>query len=527
MNTANLLTRFAPFLLAFTTALAWEPHSIRAAESPDHTVRPNILLIMVDDMGYSDLGCYGGEIETPHLDRLAAGGLRFTRFYNNAKCQPTRASLISGVHEERFQNHRNLGPDRHRAASFGDVLGAAGYYTVSAGKWHNSIDATKWGFERYSGMEGGCNYFNPGEKREGEPAPANFRNPRFLLWNHEGELSRWTPEDPDFYVTDYLTTYLMQALGDPRRAGRPFFAFLSFNAPHWPLQAPEEDIAEYEGVYDAGYDAIRQARYRRQVEMGLLDPATAPLTPTQGDWNDVEDKADEARLMQVHAAMVDRVDDNIGRLLAHLETTGELDNTLIFFLSDNGAAAEDYDIDKSVPAGPMDSFRCFRQNWANVSNTPLHNYKKSTWHGGHLTPLIVHGPGVENVGGFCREVGHVVDLSATFYDLAGAEYPAERDGVALLSLDGKSLVPLLRGESRPGHEFLAWKWNTRTALLKDGFKIIGNNGKNWQLFDLSQDLTEMNDISGQNPELTRELSAQWQVWHEDVSRDAEASSVVR
>ena len=514
------------------------------AFAADDPPRPNIVLIMADDMGYSDIGSYGGEIDTPNLDALAAGGLRFTQFYNNAKCAPTRASLLTGLYSQQVGVVN--GPERMRnSATLAEVLKPAGYRTLMVGKWHAEELPVERGFDRYFGLADGCaNFFNPGVRREGEAQPAEKNYPR--KWADGLEVMRpFTPSDPDFYATDAFTDHALDYLNEVR--DEPFFLYVAYTAPHYPLQALPEDIAKYRGKYLKGWDALREERYARMIDMGIVD-AKWPLSPRDDRvpaWEDVEDveKWDLAGLkgnkpdgvtaqeavnrdswdlkMAVYAAMVDRMDQNIGRIVEKIEAMGQKDNTLILFLSDNGGCAEIRHQTQDVPPGAVDSYRTVDPPWANVQNTPFRQYKRWNHEGGTATPLIAHWPKVIAANALTHQPGHIIDVMATVMDLSGATYPATRAHEVVPSLEGKSLLPILRGEVREAHERIYWQFTDCKAVREGDWKLVQAGGAKWELYNLAADRTELNDLTAQHPDRVAAMAAAWDAWSERVSRAPE------
>jgi arylsulfatase len=393
--------------------------------------KPNILFILVDDMGYSDLGCYGGEINTPNIDSLANNGLRFTQMYNTAKCMPSRACLLTGVYAQQ------CGMDKRpvaikNAVTLGEVLRTAGYRTLASGKHHGTENLFERGFDHYYGLRDGCsNLWNPGVKRDGKT------------------YAPYTPEDRNFYITDAFTDKPLAWLDEKELEDKPFFLYLAYTAPHYPLHAWPEDIAKYKGNYDAGYAAIQQARYQRMVDIGLVDPHKTPFTPLKdSEWSKLsgEELAKEIKRMEIYAAMLDRVDQNIGKILAKLKAQGKLDNTLIMFASDNGGCAEGAGAKikstKLEDLGTVASYEEVGKNWATVQNTPLRNWKNYSHEGGIRTPFIVSWQaGIKNGGGFCHEPAHFIDIMSTLVDLTGASYPKTFSGKAVIPMQGVSLLP--------------------------------------------------------------------------------------
>ena len=458
----------------------------RAPTARPAAPRPNVLLILADDMGFSDLGCYGSEIPTPNLDRLAAEGVRFTQFTNTSKCSPSRASLLTGAYAHA------VGMDRQPVAIEGastvaEVLGQAGYRTFMTGKHHGTQNPTTLGFDRYFGLrDGACNYFNPGEQRTGQSAPAQKRPNR--AWCIDGETLRpFTPEDPDFYTTDAFTDAALGYLDATAESDDPFFLYVAYNAPHDPLQAPAEEIIRHAGIYDVGYEPIRAARLEKQRSMGLFEAPLTASEPEHGPWDTLpeSERADQARRMQVYAAMITRLDANVGRLITRLEQQGRLESTLILFASDNGASAENVQIGDG-PIGAIDRWSSLQKRWANVCNTPFAKFKNHSLEGGIRSPLIAHWPGgIVDPGRFVRAPGHLVDLMPTLVDLAGARYPAS--------------------------------WEPEGPVPHGRWKLVQHGDEAWHLFDLSIDRIESNDLAAEHPDVRARLIRLWEAWRLDPS----------
>jgi arylsulfatase len=513
-------------LLIASLSLSAGNVAIDPAEAHKAVARPNILLILADDMGFSDLGCYGSEIATPNLDRLAAGGLRFTQFYNAARCCPTRAALLTGVYPHQAGVGHMLGNWRPPAYSNGlgescstiaELLRTGSYRTYHVGKWHvgglGRGDARNHpmnrGFDHAYGSGGGGNYF--------------------ALRPLYRERDNVEPGD-DFYATDAFSAAAVEFLERHGRdhAGPPFFLHLCYTAPHFPLHAKPEDIARYRGKYRDGWDALRARRYARQEALGIIDEAWAlsPRDPAARSWNDVpEAERDEWDLrMAVYAAMIDCMDQGIGRVLEAVRSIGAEENTVVMFLSDNGASAEFLD---SWPnparghtpgsvTGTRESHRCLEVGWANAANTPFREHKMWVHEGGIATPLIVSWPkGIAARGELTREVGHVIDLLPTCLELAEVPYPNSLDGRALSPPEGKSLVPVFRGEAI-GPRALAWEHEGNRAIRVGDRKLVATFRGAWELYDLNADRTELRNLAAEQPEEVRELSAQWQQWADRV-----------
>jgi arylsulfatase len=479
------------FLLAGTGSAMAE-----ASVKPE-PARPNVVMILVDDMGWSDIGAYGGEIRTPHLDRLAEQGVRFTRCYNTAKCFPSRAALLTGVYAQSSGMASRPAKIQY-AATVGEVLRKAGYHTLAVGKHHGKDNLFDRGFDRYYGLRDGvCNHFNPGLRREGEPEPANRVLPR--IWVDDEKVFETTDPDyqhyfpPGFYSTDAFTEKALEFLDEVGDSQKPFFLYLAYTAPHDPLQAWPEDIAKYKGIYDAGFASIRLARYQRQLNMGLIDAERYPLSPpTHRDWNSLSDaeKADQARRMQVYAAMIDRLDQGIGRILDRLKALGVRDNTLILFASDNGASHQVVEVGTGE-IGTLARYASQKQDWANVSNTPFRLYKTYPYEGGINTPLIAHWPkGIQDPGRIEDTPVHFIDFMPTFLELTGAVYPSSIHQQPVTPLAGISFADVLENRIQPRERTLFWKWRQGEALFDGRYKLVRFDSTRWEVYDTSRNRTE-------------------------------------
>jgi len=503
--------RYTSFLFSLLIVLA------TATPAAESARRPNVIVLLADDMGWSDLGCYGGEISTPHLDRLGQGGVRFTQFHNTAKCFPSRACLLTGLYAQQCgmdQKPRAI----QNAVTVGEVLRAAGYRTLMVGKHHGTDNPYDRGFDRYRGLrDGAANYFNPGLQRPGEGVPAQKR-PGKRVWCFDDEvLQPYTPEEPDFYSTDYFTNWALEFLdewkGEYADAGKPFFLYVAYQAPHDPLQAWPEDIAKYRGKYRVGYEAIAAARYKRQRAMSLVDK-TFPRAPrTFRDWETLpeEEKADQELRMAVYAAMIDRMDQNIGRVLAKVRDMGEEENTLILFASDNGSSAEvvrrgDGEI------GTLTRWASLQRDWACASNTPFRNFKGYSHQGGICTPLIAYWPrGIQAPGRISQWVGHFVDILATLVEVTGVSYPPESAGEGIPPLAGESFLPVLEDREVPRQSPLFWEWSRGKAVRTGRWKLVSWQDK-WELFDMTEDRTETRDRSWRRPEIVAQLKSLHRHW---------------
>ena len=482
---------------------------------------PNIILISADDMGWSDLGSYGSEIHTPNIDQLANQGMRFTQFHNTSKCFPSRACLLTGVYAQQSGYDRSYNEPFKHAVTLGEVLRNAGYITLWSGKHHGVENPVYRGFDHYYGLkDGACNHFNPGEQRPGEGVPAR------KSWTGEKAKRAWcidsmmytpyTPEATDFYTTDYFTHYAVDWLEQYQDDKRPLFLYMSYTAPHDPLMAWPEDIRKYEGVYDEGYETIRLARYGRQLEMGLIDDNYSLSEANYPLWDTLsqEVKREEIRKMEVYAAMIDRLDQNIGRILKSLEETGRRENTLIMFVSDNGASAEMVHIDDDYgEIGTMTRWSSLGPQWANVSNTPFRYYKNYSYEGGINTPLIAHWPGKIMPGTYSRFPGHFIDIMATYVDISGASYPEEFHGSEITPLQGESLLPAFQEEETLRSKPLYWEWSKGQAIREGDWKLVRWGKENpWDLYKVSDDPTETNNLASAYPERVQDMEQQFMDW---------------
>ena len=539
-----------------------------AFASAHAAAKPNIILIMSDDMGFSDIGCYGSEIETPNLDALAADGLRFTQFYNTARCCPTRASLLTGLYPHQagighmVGEHNGGGSDRpaayqgdlnERCQTIAQVLKPAGYRNYCVGKWHvtpkvnpdSEAEKHNWplqrGFDRYYGtIHGAGSFFDPNSLTRDNTLISPFADPEYQ------------PEHGYFYtdaISDHASRFIQEH--HEHDGDKPFFMYVAYTAAHWPMHARERDIAKYKGRYDKGYLPIHKARVEKMKDLGLVDPSWDPA-PQTGEWDKVKDKAFETRCMEVYAAMIDNMDQGIGRIVDSLKGTGQFENTLIFFLQDNGGCAEgmgrggkpgvaraekpslppmadtdlQYDmIPKQTRDGyPMrqgygvlpgagDTYIGYGRDWATVSNSPFREYKHWVHEGGISTPLIAHWPaGIEAKGELRSQPGHLIDLMATCVDLGGASYPAEVDGKAITPMQGRSLRPAFSNGAIE-RDAIYWEHEGNRAIRVGDWKLVAKGPKGeWELFDMAKDRTEMHDLAAAKPGKVKELADQWIAW---------------
>jgi arylsulfatase len=526
--------------------------------------KPNVLIILSDDMGFSDLGCYGSEIRTPNLDALAAGGVRFTQFYNTARCCPTRACLLTGMYPHQA-GVGHMMDDKGSAAYRGvlnpktptiaETLKPAGYRTYAVGKWHvtrftgpkgpNHNWPLQRGFDRYYGILGGAaSYFDPSTLTRDNTPVSPFADPVYK------------PEH--FYLTDAITDHAVRFLGDHAKDHKeqPFFMYVAFTAAHWPMHAPPEDIERYHGKYDDGYEPIRKARFDKAAKLGLIDPKQG-ISEMAGDWDKVANKKWEARCMEVYAAMVDRMDQGVGKIVAELKRTGQLDNTLVLFLQDNGACAEPMGRtgnkdhpniarpekptfpplapDALLPPGSVppqtrdgypvrmgpkalpgtgDTYVAYGKAWANVSNTPFREYKHWVHEGGISTPFIAHWPkGIpaERNGQLARDPGHLIDLMATCLDVGGAK---PKDGAP--NPEGVSLRPAFEGKPLERPNPIFWEHEGNRAVRQGKWKLVMKYNHPWELYDMDADRVEGWDTASTRPAKVSELSAAWEAWAKKV-----------
>ena len=508
---------------------------------------PNIVLILCDDMGFSDPGCYGGEISTPNIDRLAYNGIRMTRVYNSARCCPSRASLFTGLYPHQagigyFANFDKGAPGytgflQDRSVGISEVLKSAGYRTYMSGKWHmgDSPGPIEKGFDEFYGfvVPHSISCWDPG---------AMFRLPA-------GRPER--EYDPgEFYSTDAITDYAIDFLEQGQSDPSPFFLFLSYNAPHFPLHAPGEITDKYAPVYERGWDSIRAERFDRMMKLGIGDknwelPPRSEVMIERRDmgyggkpnpaWDSFpeERRKDLARRMAVYAAMIDRMDHNIGRLMQRLESSGEMENTLIFFLSDNGACAEfnplGFDLEESRDnilntgsrldsMGLPGTYISYGSGWAMTSNTPLNLYKHYIHEGGISTPFIIHWPSAINKPGrIDTRPAHIMDVMATCLEVSGAVYPEMNNGTKVLPPEGISLLPVMKGEAG-GPRTLGFEHERNRGYLKGDWKIVSAEyrGNEWELYNINEDRLEQHNLAGDYPEIVNELAEDYREWAERV-----------
>lgn len=489
--------------------------------------KPNIVVILADDMGYSDIGSFGSEIHTPHLDALAKEGLRMTQFYNAARCCPTRASLLTGIYQHQagvghMVNERPIPAYRgylsENCVTIAEVLKENGYHTYMAGKWHVGEKRPHWpldrGFDRYFGLINGANsYF--------ENRPYRPRQKLTIALDNE-------PFEPgeSYYSTDAYTERAMQFIEENKGSGRPFFLYLAYQAPHWPLHALKEDIAKYKDRYREGWDQLREERFNRMRQIGVLDKS-AKLSERDKNvpaWTSVSKEEQEhwAEKMAVYAAMIDRMDQNIGRLRQKLKELGEDKNTMILFLSDNGGSYEriggqgftpEIIAANQLPASDPASFTAYEYPGANVSNTPFRYFKRYVYEGGIATPFVAYLPGTVKAGRTSSQPAHITDIMATCLELAGVAYPKTYKGNTITPAEGTSLLPLFKGKKWERKDAIFFEHEGNRAVRLGDWKLVSEYPQNhWQLYNLKADRSELNDLSSQYPQKVKELAALYEEW---------------
>ncbi len=518
--------------------------------------RPNIVLIMADDLGFSDIGCYGSEIQTPVLDKLASDGVKFSQFYNAARCCPSRASLLTGLYPHQtgvghmtrdYGKPAYTGDLNNSCVTIAEALGSAGYQTMMTGKWHVTKQTGHWdgtdrtskaqwplqrGFEKFYGfIHGSSSYFDPVLTRDNQPFDS-------------------IPDD--IYLTDAISENAVNYISEASDNNKPYFMYVAYNAPHWPLHALPEDIEKYKGKYSDGWDALREKRHKRQVELGLVDEkwGLSPRDPEVQDWDDADNKAWQERRMEVYAAMIDRLDQGIGKILDQVKASGEEDNTLIMFLSDNGGSPETVTnprkfyvpretadgrfvhrgTNPEIMPGADDTFQGYGISWANASNTPFRLFKRWVHEGGIASPFIMKWPKtLKNQGGLVTGTGHIMDIMATCLDAAGVVYPQQFGAHKITPLEGKSLLPMVEGETDETHDYLCWEHEGNRAIKQGKWKLTsyyteprqrrvskGPRTGPWELYDLTADRTELHNLADQYPEKVAELVEKFEKWSEKM-----------
>jgi len=490
--------------------------------------RPNIIIILADDMGYSDIGCFGSETQTPNLDELAKGGMKLTQFYNASRCCPTRASLMTGLYQHQagvgdMMNTRTQpayqGYLNQNCVTIAEALKQGGYNTYMAGKWHIGQAPEHWpvkrGFDHYFGLiDGASSYFNP---------TMPYRpNQKLTIALDDKEF---TP-GPNWYSTNAYADYAVKFIDGNKTSNKPFFLYMAFTSPHWPIQALPEYIAKYKGKYMKGWDKLREERLARQKALGIL-PQDAQLSPRDKnvpEWDSLtaEEKDRWDTKMAVYAAMIDRMDQNIGRIRAELKKLHQDKNTVIMFLSDNGASSEsikgpgftpEVQAANSKPASDPTSFTAYEFWGANVSNTPFRLFKHWEYEGGTATPFIANYPGVIKAAGMSSQPAHIIDLMATCLDFAKVSYPKTYKGNSILPTEGMSMAPLLEGHRWAGHDALYFEHEGNRAVRQGDWKLVSQKPANkWELYNISTDRSELNDLSAKYPEKVKAMADMYDAW---------------
>lgn len=471
----------------------------------ENKTQPNVIIILADDMGYSDLGITGAEIATPSLDDLAKNGVLFTDCYNTSRCCPSRASLLTGLYSHKagvghmdsdFGLASYRGYINENVTTIAEAFRDHGYRTIMTGKWHVGNAREHWpdkrGFERFFGIPaGGGLYFYPSEFLD-RPI---YRNQEQIF-----------PDSSTFYSTNNFTTEAISFINEAIEDEKPFFAYLAYIAPHFPLQALPEDIEKYNGVYDMGYEAIRSKRFEKQKKLGILPSENEISLPDFPIWDEVENKEEEIKKMQVYAAQVDRLDQNIGILIEELKKSGVYENTIIVFLSDNGATMEQVNRSPDAEIGSSDSFVSYGKHWANVSNTPYRAYKSQTFEGGIKTPLIFSWPKGPNAKEkILNEPIHIIDIMPSLLDAVNISLVNKK-------MDGKSFMGVINSTDEKIHRELYWEHQGNKAVWNSGYKLVQMHGKNWELYDLKSDPYESNELKDSELVITDSLKQMWHIW---------------
>ncbi|WP_036745288.1 arylsulfatase [Paenibacillus sp. UNC451MF] len=510
-------------------------------------LKPNVILILNDDMGYSDIGCYGGEVETPNLNRLANNGIRLTQFYNTARCSPSRASLLTGLHPHQtgigILTYDN-GPEgypgdlNHDCVTIPEVLKENDYKTYMSGKWHIAKSlrepSDNWpmqrGFDQFFGTIIGA---------------GSFYDPNTLTRGNEN-IEHEAAQDDEFFYTDAISDQAAAYIREHTEnyPEQPFFQYVAYTAPHWPLHAHDEDIAKYKGRFDMGWDQLREERLQRLIDMKILDACWKLTERDSGEpeWDNAEHKEWLLRCMEVYAAQIDRMDQGIGRIVQALEETGQMDNTVIIFLSDNGACAEDippnvrgedlanelliaklktrkgedvvFGNHPHIMPGPENTYQSYGKAWANLSNAPFRLYKHWVHEGGIATPFIIHWPkGIQEKGAIRHTPAQLPDVMATILDITGAHYPNSYKGNDILPLEGQSMVPIFT-EDKWDRKPLFFEHEGNACIREGKWKLVCNYPEPWELFDMEEDRTEMHNLAARHPELVKEMSRKYEEWAE-------------
>ncbi len=489
--------------------------------------KPNIVIILADDLGYSDIGCFGSDVETPNLDEMAAKGLKMTNFYNASRCCPSRASLLTGLypHQVGIGDMMNTRPYpayqgylNKTSVTIAEVLQQNGYHTIMGGKWHVGQAKENWplqrGFDKYFGLIDGANsYFENRPYRPNQKLTIALGNEQF------------TP-GANYYSTDAYTDYALRFIEENKSNKQPFFLYLAYQTPHWPLHALPEDIKKYKGKFAKGWEALREQRFQKQLQLGIVGPKTklSPLDKNLRNWGSLtsQEKEEWDEKMAVYYAMIDRMDQNIGKLREKIKELGEEDNTVFMFLSDNGGSnetitntgfTEEIRAANFKPASNPTSFTAYGAEGANVSNTPFRYFKHWEYEGGTATPFIAYGPGIVKSGHISKQPAHIVDIMATCLDLAGVAYPKTYKENSITPTEGISLVPLFKQKKWAGHDALFFEHEGHRAVRQGEWKLVSEYPQNkWELYNLHKDRTELHNLVDKEPDKVQELETLYLKW---------------
>lgn len=501
--------------------LFWGIIALQAAAQQS---RPNIVVILADDLGFSDIGAFGAEIHTPVLDKLAKQGLVMSQFYNAARCCPSRAALLTGLYPHQAgvgDMVQNKGSEAYQGflnsncVTMGELLKAGGYHTIVSGKWHVGLVPSAWavnrGFDKsFTLQNNGSSYFNS------KPLYNDGRTVTFLLNGQEVQR-----QDTSLYLTQAITNFALKSLDEIKDQPDPFLLYVAYNAPHWPIQALPEDIAKYKGKYLEGWDELRQRRYKRLLALGMIKKewALSPRFESVKEWNSLSEQEKEHwdTRMAIYAAMIDRMDAGIGQILDKIKQLKRDKNTLIVFLSDNGGSADevknwDYVTQKNGVPGSVNSIDSYEAPWGNASNTPFRLFKKNTHEGGISSPFIAYFPGVIEVGSSSDKPAHFIDLLPTLLEISGIKYPASFKGHVLKKLEGESLVNVFKGKKIRRNDALYWEHEGSRAIRDKDWKLVAELNAPWELYNLKTDRTEVHNLTSKYPDQVKQLEKKYQIW---------------
>ncbi|MET4138391.1 arylsulfatase [Pedobacter sp. UYP1] len=497
---------------------------ITALQAAAQQSRPNIVVILADDLGFSDIGAFGAEIHTPVLDKLAKQGLVMSQFYNAARCCPSRAALLTGLYPHQAgvgDMVQNKGSEAYQGflnsncVTMGELLKAGGYHTIVSGKWHVGLLPSAWavnrGFDKsFTLQNNGSSYFNS------KPLYNDGRTVTFLLNGQEVQR-----QDTSLYLTQAITNFALKSLDEIKDQPDPFLLYVAYNAPHWPIQALPEDIAKYKGKYLEGWDELRQRRYKRLLALGMIKKewALSPRFESVKEWNSLSEQEKEHwdTRMAIYAAMIDRMDAGIGQILDKIKQLKRDKNTLIVFLSDNGGSADevknwDYVTQKNGVPGSVNSIDSYEAPWGNASNTPFRLFKKNTHEGGISSPFIAYFPGVIEAGSSSDKPAHFIDLLPTLLEISGIKYPDSFKGHVLKKLEGQSLVDVFKGKKVRRNGALYWEHEGSRAIRDKDWKLVAELNAPWELYNLKTDRTEVHNLASKYPDQVKQLEKKYQIW---------------